>query len=93
MEVPWVDRPPFEIVRDQVRLTAQPLDGPVTREAFERFMEQMGSDRLLLFASDYPHWQFDGDDAVPDVVPPALARKLQFDNPRETYPRLVEAQS
>jgi predicted TIM-barrel fold metal-dependent hydrolase len=93
MEVPWVDRPPFEIVRDQVRLTAQPLDGPDTPDAFARFMDQMGSDRLLLFASDYPHWQFDGDDAVPDVMPTAFARKLQFDNPRDVYSRLEEGQS
>ncbi len=93
MEVPWVDRPPFEIVRDQVRLTAQPLDGPSTPAAFERFMEQMGSDRLLLFASDYPHGQFEGDETVPDVISADLARKMQFDNPRETYPRLQEVRS
>ncbi|RTL66194.1 MAG: amidohydrolase [Hyphomicrobiales bacterium] len=93
MEVPWVDRPPFEIVRDHVRLTAQPLDGPATPVAFGQFMEQMGSDKLLLFASDYPHWQFDGDDAVPDVISPTLARKMQFDNPRETYRRLEETKS
>ena len=27
-EVPWVDRPPAEIVRDHVRLTIQPFDAP-----------------------------------------------------------------
>ena len=27
-EVPWVDRPPSEIVRDRVRLTVQPMDAP-----------------------------------------------------------------
>jgi predicted TIM-barrel fold metal-dependent hydrolase len=88
MEVPWVDRTPFEIVRDQVRLTAQPFDQPPTFEAFERFMEHMGSDQLLLFASDYPHAQFDADDAMPHILSAALARKMQFDNPLETFPRL-----
>ena len=28
IEMPWVDRPPAEIVRDHVRLTIQPLDAP-----------------------------------------------------------------
>ena len=27
-EAPWVDRPPFEIVRDHFRLTIQPFDAP-----------------------------------------------------------------
>jgi hypothetical protein len=90
MEVPWVDRPPFEIVRDQVRLTLQPVDAPPRRETLERLLEHMGSDELLLFSTDYPHWQFDGEDALPDGLPDALVRKILIDNPRETYPRLME---
>jgi len=90
MEVPWVDRPPFEIVRDQVRLTLQPVDAPPDREVLERLLDHMGSDKLLLFSTDYPHWQFDGDDALPDGLPDALVRKILIDNPRETYPRLME---
>jgi hypothetical protein len=91
MEVPWVDRPPFEIVRDQVRLTLQPVDGPPSREQFERFLDHMGSDRLLLFSTDYPHWQFDGDAFLPDGLSEALVGKILIDNPRETYARLREA--
>jgi predicted TIM-barrel fold metal-dependent hydrolase len=90
MEVPWVDRPPFEIVRDQVRLTLQPVDAPPRRDILERLLEHMGSDKLLLFSTDYPHWQFDGEDALPDDLPDALVRKILIDNPRETYPRLME---
>ncbi|MBV9054856.1 MAG: amidohydrolase [Hyphomicrobiales bacterium] len=90
MEVPWVDRPPFEIVRDQVRLTLQPLDAPSRRETLERLLEHMGSDKLLLFSSDYPHWQFDGEDVLPDGLSDALVRKILIDNPRETYPRMME---
>ncbi|MBV8768745.1 MAG: amidohydrolase [Hyphomicrobiales bacterium] len=90
MEVPWVDRPPFEIVRDQVRLTLQPIDAPSRRETLERLLEHMGSDKLLLFSSDYPHWQFDGEDVLPDGLSDALVRKILIDNPRETYPRMME---
>ncbi len=90
MEVPWVDRPPFEIVRDQVRLTLQPVDAPSRPQILERVLEHMGSDKLLLFSTDYPHWQFDGEDALPEGLPDALVRKILIDNPRETYPRLME---
>ena len=90
MEVPWVDRPPFEIVRDQVRLTLQPVDAPPRREVLERILEHMGSDKLLLYSTDYPHWQFDGEDALPDGLSDALVRKILIDNPREAYPRVME---
>ncbi len=90
LEVPWVDRPPAEIVRDQVRLTVQPFDAPDDPALVSRILEQLGSDRLLLFATDFPHWQFDGTDALPPGLSPALARKIMVDNPRETYPRLQE---
>jgi predicted TIM-barrel fold metal-dependent hydrolase len=87
-EVPWVDRPPFEIVRDHFRLTIQPFDAPDDPHAVERAIEHLRSDDILLYASDYPHWQFDGDCAVPEGISPALRRKLAVDNPRATYGRL-----
>jgi predicted TIM-barrel fold metal-dependent hydrolase len=89
-EIPWVDRSPAEIVRSNIRLTLQPVDAPPRASDFERLMEHMGSDALLLFSTDYPHWQFDGDAVLPDGLSPALKRKIMVDNPRETYPRLTE---
>lgn len=91
LEIPWVDRPPPEIIRDQVRFTLQPIDGPPRPEDLLRVIEHMGSEELLLFSTDYPHWQFDGDAALPAVLPPALARRIMIDNPRATYPRLQES--
>jgi len=89
-EVPWVDRAPWEIVRDHFRLTMQPFDAPDGREQVERAIEHLRSDDILLYASDYPHWQFDGDAVVPDGFSPALRRKIAVDNPLATYPRLRE---
>jgi predicted TIM-barrel fold metal-dependent hydrolase len=90
MEIPWVDRAPASIVRDHIRFSLQPFDGPPDREGLEKFFEHMGSDELLLFSTDYPHWHFDGADAVPDGFSPALLRKIAVDNPRATYSRLME---
>lgn len=89
-EVPWVDRPPDEIVRDHFRLTVQPFDTPEDTGAAERAIEHLRSDDILLFASDYPHWQFDGDEAMPKAIPAALHRKIRIENPLETYDRLKE---
>jgi predicted TIM-barrel fold metal-dependent hydrolase len=89
-EVPWVDRSPADIVRDHVRLTITPFDAPDDPGVVERMVDQLRSDDILLYASDYPHWQFDGDDAIPAGVPAALRRKILVDNPLATYTRLRE---
>ena len=85
-EVPWVDRSPAEIVRDHVRLTIQPFDAPP--EAVERAIDHLRSDDMLLYASDFPHWQFDGDDTLPPGIPESLKRKILVENPIATYNRL-----
>jgi len=88
-EVPWIDRPPADIVREHVRFTLQPVDAPASEpELLLRTLEHMGSDGLLLFSSDYPHWQFDGDAVLPQRLPRDTIRKILFDNPREAYARL-----
>lgn len=87
-EVPWVDRSPAEIMRQHFRLTIQPFDAPPDTTIVERVIDQLQSDDMLLYASDYPHWQFDGDAVLPPGLPPALLHKIQVENPLATYQRL-----
>ena len=87
-EIPWVKRKPSEIVRDNIRLTVQPFDAPDGAARLERIVEQLGSDRMLLFSSDFPHWHYEGTDALPVAPSSPLAQRILFDNPVETYPRL-----
>ena len=92
MEIPWVDRSPEEIVRERIRFTIQPFDAPADPEAVARLLDHLGSDDMLLFATDYPHWQFDGMGALPEGLPEALVRRIAVDNPRATYLRLREGE-
>jgi hypothetical protein len=87
-EVPWVKTSPTEVIRDRVRLTVQPFDGPADAESLYRAVDHLGSDRMLLFSTDYPHWQFDGDDAIPPHLPASIVSRMCADNPLETFPRL-----
>jgi predicted TIM-barrel fold metal-dependent hydrolase len=91
VEVPWVDRPPADIIREHVRVTLQPADAPPDPRDFSRLIDQLGSEHMLLFATDYPHWQFEGREAFPPGFPAGLRRRVLTDNPRETYPRLCTA--
>ena len=87
-ETPWVERLPTEIVRDHFRLTIQPFDAPADVGEIERVIEHFESDDMFLFASDYPHWQFDGDAVMPAGIPERLHQKIERDNALATYSRL-----
>jgi predicted TIM-barrel fold metal-dependent hydrolase len=87
-EIPWIDRSPNEIVREHFRLTIQPLDVPDDPNIVARAIEHFQSDDMLLYASDYPHWQFDGEAPMPAGIPAGLHRKILVDNPLATYSRL-----
>ena len=92
-EVPWVDRAPADIIRDHVRITLQPTDAPPTAADMGRVLRQLDCDDMLLFSTDYPHWHFDRDEALPAGLSEALVRRILVDNPLETYPRLREVPS
>ena len=89
-EVPWVDRSPADIIRDHVRFTLQPTDVP-NSEQLTRTIDHIGTDEVLLFSTDYPHWHFEGEDAIPDGLSPETVSKLAFENALATYPRLRAA--
>jgi predicted TIM-barrel fold metal-dependent hydrolase len=89
IEVPWVKTPPSELVKQHVRFTLQPFDAPADESIVQRLYEQLGSDDLLLFSSDYPRWHFDGTDAVPAGISSRIVRQMN-QNAMATYPRLSE---
>jgi uncharacterized protein len=89
-EVPWNKIAPGEMLRRHVRATIQPFDAPPTLERTRKIIEEIDCEDLFLFSTDYPHWHFDGTDAIPDGLPETLTRKMLFENPVSTYPRLRE---
>ncbi|HUN51854.1 MAG TPA: amidohydrolase family protein [Candidatus Sulfotelmatobacter sp.] len=91
-EVPWVDRAPSDIVRDHVRLTLQPVDAPPATADLADTIAHFGADDMLLFSTDYPHWQFD-EHPLPAGLPSHLLPGIACDNALAFYPRLKEHRS
>lgn len=89
-EVPWVDRSPAEIFREHVRISLQPHDAPENPKDYAALLDMIGSDEVLLFSTDWPHWRFDGTDALPPGLPERLHPRVLRQNALETYPRLRE---
>jgi len=85
-EVPWNKQVPSEYIREHIRLTTQPVDAPPTREQFLQVIDQIGSEDVLMFSTDYPHWQFGApSDAFPLDLPEGLTNKIMSENARAFY--------
>jgi len=62
------------------------MEEPHLTEQFTQFLEHLHMDDRLMFATDYPHWDFDApDSAVPAPLPPELQRKIMAGNARALY--------
>jgi uncharacterized protein len=57
-EVAHLKGKPSEYIRRHIWVTTQPIEEPADASHLFDMMEWIGWDRLL-FASDYPHWDFD----------------------------------
>ena len=86
MEVPWVRRPPSDYIREHIRLTTQPIEEPDNPMHLLQSIEHMGSDKMLMFSTDYPHWDFDSPvRALPSIVPKELRTRIMANNAVEFY--------
>jgi predicted TIM-barrel fold metal-dependent hydrolase len=57
-EVPQVKRPPSEYIRRNLYVSTQPMEEPADSKHLRQTLEWIGWDRIV-FATDYPHWDFD----------------------------------
>ncbi len=86
MEVPWVKRPPSEYIREHFRLTTQPIEEPDNPQHLAQVIEHIGADHMLMFATDYPHWDFDSPArALPRQIPEPLRKRIFSQNAVDLY--------
>jgi hypothetical protein len=84
-EVPHVARPPSEYMRQNLWYTTQPMDEPERPRDLRDVMDWIGWDRIL-FATDYPHWDFDEPrDAFKIRLSDDERRRVFADNARALY--------
>ncbi|WP_118135004.1 amidohydrolase family protein [Oceanicella sp. SM1341] len=92
-EVPWLDRPPSEILRGRLFLGLRPCDppGPAELSAVLRHLAPAGGTDLLLFSTDFPHRHFEGDAALPAGLPEESLPAILSGNAARACPRLAPA--
>ena len=85
VDLPEVPRPPSEYLEEQLWITTQPMEEPADPRHLLETMGWIGFDRLL-FATDYPHWDFDDPvRALPKGLTPEQRRQIQAENARRLY--------
>jgi len=84
-ELPHVRRPPSEYLRENFWVSTQPMEEPEHAEHLHDMMGWVGWERLL-FASDYPHWDFDDPQlTLPHSIDPDRRQAILAGNARELY--------
>lgn len=84
-EIPWVKSLPSRHIRERVKFSTQPVED-FSAENWLRLIDMLESDRMLMFATDYPHWDFDSpNESIPASLPADLRQRIFYENARELY--------
>ncbi len=84
-EVPHLKRAPSEYIREHFWVSTQPMEEPERGPHLRDICDWIGWDRIL-FATDYPHWDFDDPrQALPGHLPVELRRDIFGGNARKLY--------
>jgi predicted TIM-barrel fold metal-dependent hydrolase len=84
-EVPNVKRRPSDSIRQQIRITTQPFEEPKNPRDVIKLIEAGGLQDMLMFSSDYPHWDYDDPRFIAGRLPASWRDKVLFENARELY--------
>ncbi|MCC6455561.1 MAG: amidohydrolase [Caldilineaceae bacterium] len=82
---PWVKKLPSEYVRENIRFGSQPMPDMPSKADLAKFLEWLRADEVLVFASDYPHWDWDEPSAFLKGFDHELRSKIMYDNAKKLY--------
>lgn len=83
--VPWLKRMPSEYIRDHCYLTTQPIEEPENSKHLLQIFEMIDAENILLFSSDFPHWDFDDPFMIMRGLSAEAKHKIFFENARQLY--------
>lgn len=89
-ETPYLKRLPSEYIIANCYFSTQPIEEPDTHRHLLEMFEMLHAEKTVVFASDYPHWDFDNPLLAFAHIPSALKRRIFVDNVAELYgPKLL----
>jgi len=90
VEVPYLKKLPSEYILNNCYWSTQPIEEPDDANQLLALLRMMGAEKSVVFASDYPHWDFDNPLTAFKFIPADLKRRIFVDNALDMYgPRLL----
>lgn len=84
-EMPWMQHLPTAYLRDHVRFVAHRLEGPDDPAMLAEWLEIGDAGSLLMFASNYPQWDYFDPREAFQGIPDALRARIMAENARALY--------
>ena len=89
-EVPYLKLLPSEYLLRNCYFSTQPIEEPDNHQHLLQMLRMMHAEKTVIFASDYPHWDFDNPLMAFNFFPADLKRRIFVDNALDMYgPRLL----
>jgi predicted TIM-barrel fold metal-dependent hydrolase len=85
IDIPWLTEMPSDHLRKHLRFSTQPLETPEDPQKMISLLDLVDAEEMLLFASDYPHWDFDSPELALKGFPADWKRKITCDNAFDVY--------
>jgi uncharacterized protein len=84
-EIPWVKMLPSEYIRRNIRLATQPFEEAFRPKDILSIIEMIKAEDMLVFSSDYPHWDGEYSTEIFSHFPEDLKKKIFYENALNTY--------
>ena len=83
--IPWLNELPSEVAARHIRLSTQPLEEPPNLDHFHAMLEMFPAEQMLMFSSDFPHWDGDAPDFAVRQFPSHLRNRIMGETAAELY--------
>ena len=84
-DCPGAQRLPSEYLYGHIRFTSQPVEEPADDRDLLHLYDLIDASRVLMFATDYPHWDYDDPARALPRLPAAQWRRIAYENAVELY--------
>lgn len=92
-QTPWVQKLPSEYLVEHIRFASQPMEEPADPNGLATIIDWMVGRKTLMFATDYPHWDWD-DPAMSFIgLPDEVRHRIFAENAAETFGLTIAAEA